>query len=367
MLAGCGGLQAPISAPDAMPQREGIATQNASGYKILFAFSGFDGAKPYGALLAYNGALYGTTAGGGANGAGAIFKLTMSGKETVLYSFTGGADGATPEGGLTELNGKLYGTTYEGGDSKCEFSGHGCGVVFELSMSGKERVLHAFSGGVEGAEGSFPGYGSLQVVNGTLYGMTELGGEGAHGTVFGITPSGKETLNYSFGYGRERHKGHDGAIPLFGLTVSHGLLFGATQDGGGMRYGRRGSCGGFGCGTLFKLTTWGKEVSLHRFKGAPQGETPLGNLIYVGDGLYGTTGAGGTNSYGTIFATKSFLKKGRNDPFFSRAAQRWRVSKWSISFFQGRPVRNDGKWRELRMRMWDGVRNDHLWYREHSA
>ncbi len=307
LLTGCGGSVPPIGATGAVPR--GVTVGSASGYKTLFSFNGSDGAKPYGNLLAYDGALYGTTSAGGANGAGTIFKLTTSGKETVLYNFTGGADGAIPQAGLVELDGKLYGTTNEGGDSSCQFSGHGCGVVFEMTASGKERVLHAFSGGIEGTDGSFPGYGSLQILNGTLYGMTDLGGLGAHGIVFGITPSGKETLNYSFGDGRERHKGRDGAIPLFGLTILHGVLFGTTQYGGGMRYGRRGSCGGFGCGAIVKLTTSGEEVALHRFKGAPQGERPIGNLIYMGGVLYGTTGSGGTSSAGTIFTTGLSLKK----------------------------------------------------------
>jgi uncharacterized repeat protein (TIGR03803 family) len=302
-----------IGTPSATVQtRLPIASRpvSATGYKTIFSFNGSGGAKPYGNLLVYNGALYGTTADGGANGDGTVFKLTTSGKETVLYSFRGGADGMTPEGGLAELNGKLYGTTYEGGASSCEFSGHGCGIVFEISTSGKERVLHAFTGGVGGnVDGSFPGYGSLQVLNGTLYGMTGLGGEWGHGTVFGITPSGKETLSYSFGYGRERHKGQDGAIPLFGLTAVHGVLFGMTQYGGGFRYGRDGSCGGFGCGTIFKLSTSGRELSLHRFKGAPQGENPVANVLYVRGKLYGVTGDGGTYGGGTAFATGTSLRK----------------------------------------------------------
>ena len=58
------------------------------------------------------GNLYGTTDGGGASGAGVVFKVDTSGNETVLYSFTGGADGAYPNAGvILDSAGNLYGTT----------------------------------------------------------------------------------------------------------------------------------------------------------------------------------------------------------------------------------------------------------------
>ena len=48
-------------------------------------------------------------------------------KESTLYSFTGGADGADPEGTLIwDTDGNLYGTTPGGGAS-------GAGVVFKLT------------------------------------------------------------------------------------------------------------------------------------------------------------------------------------------------------------------------------------------
>ena len=58
-----------------------------------------------------------------------MFKLSPTGKETVLYSFTGGADGANPLKGLIrDSAGNLYGTTGDGGDPSCN-----CGVVFKLT------------------------------------------------------------------------------------------------------------------------------------------------------------------------------------------------------------------------------------------
>ena len=50
-----------------------------------------------------DGNFYGTTAGGGAFGAGAVFKVTPAGVESILYSFAGGgANGATPQSLIQE-------------------------------------------------------------------------------------------------------------------------------------------------------------------------------------------------------------------------------------------------------------------------
>ena len=67
---------------------------------MLYEFTGgADGGGPYGDLLLDQaGNLYGSAGFGGAFGKGAIFEVTPAGKETVLYSFTGGADGSVPVG-----------------------------------------------------------------------------------------------------------------------------------------------------------------------------------------------------------------------------------------------------------------------------
>ena len=103
-----------------------------------------DGSDPVGPLVRDNttGNLYGVTEVGGAYpnncasglGCGTIFKLDPSGKETVLYSFTGGSDGAFPFFGLVmDASGNLYGVALSGGDISCNVQLGGCGVVFELT------------------------------------------------------------------------------------------------------------------------------------------------------------------------------------------------------------------------------------------
>jgi len=105
-------------------------------------------------------------------GCGVVFKLDTTGTETVLYSFTGGADGANPSAGLIrDAAGNLYGTTPNGGifNSTCTA---GCGVVFKLDTAGKETVLYSFTGG---ADGAYP-YALIRGPAGNFYGTAYNGG-----------------------------------------------------------------------------------------------------------------------------------------------------------------------------------------------
>jgi len=163
---------------------------------VLYSFTGgTDGASPwYGHLLRDPaGNLYGDTLSGGGgscnggpfNGCGVVFKVDTTGKETVLYSFTGGRDGGNPYSGVVlDKTGNLYGTAFFGGDTSCHiFSYPGCGVVFNLDTTGKETVLHRFTGGRDGA---YPFSTVLRDKNGNLYGSTFDGASG-YGTVFKIS------------------------------------------------------------------------------------------------------------------------------------------------------------------------------------
>jgi hypothetical protein len=76
--------------------------------------------------------LYGPASDG--KGFGVIFKLTSSGKESVIYDFTGGEDGSGPVALTMDSQGNVYGTTVGGGDpSGCTTDlGPGCGLLFKL-------------------------------------------------------------------------------------------------------------------------------------------------------------------------------------------------------------------------------------------
>jgi uncharacterized repeat protein (TIGR03803 family) len=285
MLTGCGGINGTPVAPT--PAGLTAAPVPASvKYNTLYSFSGRgkNGAFPYSDLIAVNGTLYGTTSLGGADADGTVFTITTSGKETTLHSFQG-YDGVTPIAGLVDVKGTFYGTTDGGGDSGSCGSSTYCGTVFAITASGKETVLHNFSG----ADGAEPA-ADLIDAKGTLYSTTLLGGAYNSGTVFAITTSGKEQTLHSFG-----GKG-DGAVPRAGLIDLNGTLYGTTENGGS------GSCGSTGCGTVFSITTPGKETVVHSFSGGGDGASPVDDLIDVNGTFYGTTGGGGASNVGTVFS-----------------------------------------------------------------
>jgi uncharacterized repeat protein (TIGR03803 family) len=188
--------------------------------RILWSFrNGTDGANPIAGVVLYNGNLYGTTEYGGAYGYGTVFELTASGTERILWSFRNGTDGAYPVAGLVVYQGNLYGTTANGG-------AYGDGTVFEVTLSRTERILHSFDN--NDIDGINP-YAGLAVYQGNLYGTTASGGGtgSAAGIVFEMTLSGTETILHTFG------GNPDGAFPWGGVVFdTSGNLYGTTLSGG---------------------------------------------------------------------------------------------------------------------------------------
>ena len=170
----------------------GGATNNGTVFKIttsggetpLHSFGGSgDGIRPLAGLINVSGTLYGTTFQGGANGHGTVFAIIesgkKSGKESVLYSFGAtSADAANPEARLLNVKGTLYSTTFEGGTIND-------GTVFAITLSGTETVLYSFKAG--SGDGANPAAGLIDV-KGTLYGTTENGGANQGGIAFSLTP-----------------------------------------------------------------------------------------------------------------------------------------------------------------------------------
>lgn len=226
ILAACGGSGLSPSAPTALTSQ--IAASE-SGYESLYSFKGGkNGAFPVASLTAMNGTLYGTTAcGGGAKGCkdcGTVFSVTITGKERVLHRFTGYDDACDPQANMIAVHGTLYGTTASGGGGRCIFASHnGCGAIYSISPSGSHyEVLYAFKGHGDGA---FPTAG-LIYANGTFYGTTSSGGKYGVGTAFAITPSGELHVLHAFG------NTHDGRAPDAGLTILNGVIYGTTPLGG---------------------------------------------------------------------------------------------------------------------------------------
>ena len=142
----------------------------------LHAFKGNKAEGPSAAMIYANDVLYGTTLSGG----GALFQFdASSGTFTALHEFGKGKDGAGPEAPLTLAGTVLYGTTNSGGTGAC-------GTIFKFDLStGKESVLYSFTGKADGGD---PNGSGLTLVNGTFYGTTAVGGAHKQGTIFSFTP-----------------------------------------------------------------------------------------------------------------------------------------------------------------------------------
>ncbi len=247
-----------------------------------------DGAYPgSGVTLDSKGNLYGTTFGGGSGGEGVVYKFDSAGNETLLYSFQRTSGGYGPAGPvILDSTGNIYGTASEGGNKAC--AGGGCGVLFEIDASGQYNVLYTFNG-PSGGDGANPGGSLIRDPAGNLYGYTYQGGNNGTcqygcGTIFRLSPGGKETVLHTFAGGA------DGSQPSGLIADKHGNLFGTTVGGS------------LGYGTVFELDHTGKFTTLYAFTGGSDGAYPGSGVILDSAGnLYGTGQFGGTDNQGVVF------------------------------------------------------------------
>lgn len=284
----------------------------AQTFTTLHSFSGPDGMNPYAGLVqAWDGNYYGTTIMGGTGaglGGGTIFKMTPTGRFTMLFDFTCpgyvGADltcenGSVPMAGLIQTaDGNLYGTTYGAPAS-------GSGTIFKIALDGTLTTLFYFGG----SNGASPVAGLVQAADGNFYGTTEYGGASnpceslsgspnkGCGTIYRLTPAGSVTTLYSF---CSRLACTDGQNPTTALVQGdggnlYGTTYGITSNA--VRVPQ--------FGTIFKITPTGKLTTLYTFcaqkPNCVDGFAPNG-LVHASDGnFYGTTQAGGLYGAGTIF------------------------------------------------------------------
>jgi uncharacterized repeat protein (TIGR03803 family) len=254
---------------------------------VILSFASFPrGASPYAPLTRdSSGNLYGTTNQGGQSNAGLVFEVDSSGTQAVLYNFTGGADGGSPYAGVIRSSGgEIFGTAYQGGAANA-------GVVYKLDPYGKETVLHSFTGG---ADGGNPYAGVVFDTEGNLYGTTYNGGASGAGVVYKITPSGQETVLYSF------TGGTDGSNPYAGVIFGDdGYLYGTTLHGGLVGY--------YATGVIYKLSVSGQETVLYTFNGAAGGgpAVPYSGVVRDAAGnLYGASYSGDSgkgSNHGTVY------------------------------------------------------------------
>jgi len=194
-------------------------------FSTLASFSGTNGASPQcdGLAVGNDGNFYGTTADGGTNGFGTVFRITPGGTLTSLFSFSS-TNGARPQGGLVQgQDGNFYGGGSVGGIAPQR------GTIFKITTNGVLTELFHF----HFTDGEQPVTRLIQSNDGTLYGTTLFGGftggdplSSGLGTAFRITTNGVFTSLVTF-------QGTNGSNPYASLVIGNdGNLYGTTFQGG---------------------------------------------------------------------------------------------------------------------------------------
>ena len=208
---------------------------------------------------------------------GTFFKVSPSGAGILLTDV-----GYFPaSGGTLGSDGNYYGTNTDGGPSGfgCGFAG--CGQLYKISPSGTETILYSFLGQ---GDGSQPTSAPTQATNGIFYGTTPYGGTGNASTAYSVTSAGTFKTLHTF-------SSAEGELVYAELLQARdGNFYGTAQNGGTNGYG-----------TIFKMTSSGTVTVLHNFDNT-DGAHPCCGLMQATDGnLYGVAFNGGTNSDGVVF------------------------------------------------------------------
>jgi uncharacterized repeat protein (TIGR03803 family) len=275
--------------------------------KYLYSFNGTDGYGPF--ELTYAGAstgapydgkspLYSTTVAGGANNAGIVFSLTPSrgGVWTLqtLYSFCSVA-GCT-DGGIP-----YAGVTVDPSGNllgTTEYYGaNNAGVIYELSNangSWTEKLLYTFCIASGCSDGNGPFAGVARDSAGNLYGTTYFGGAQNDDVVFELSSTGTYSVLYSF---CKEANCSDGSEPAAAVTLdASGNIFGTTGRGGDNNFG-----------TLFEIAggSFKRVYSFCALTGCSDGGYPYGTLIFDSTGdIFGTTQYGGGKGLGEVYKLK---------------------------------------------------------------
>jgi uncharacterized repeat protein (TIGR03803 family) len=303
----------------------------AQTFTTLVSFDGTDGTTDGtgpSLVQGFDGSFYQTTFSGGTinsncasliDGCGTFFKVTPAGRLTTLYKFcstTSCTDGSGPGAVVQATDRSFYGTTAFGGansNSICDFDGlMGCGTVFKITPAGRLTTLYSFCSKTNCTDGYEPSLSVIQGTDGNFYGTTSSGGANSNsicesngtgcGTVFKITPAGGLTTLYNF---CSKTDCADGYSPAALIQGADGNLYGTTFNGGA---NCQTQCVG---GTIFKITSTGKLITLYSFCSKPDctdGYEPSLSVQGTAGNFYGTTIGGGADCQPNYAPCGTFFK-----------------------------------------------------------
>lgn len=265
----------------------------AQVFSVLHEFAGVptDGANPGCQLVLVGNTLYGTAQCGGNAYAG-----TPWGYGTVFKVNTDGTGYRTLYKITTQSFGNPLGLLLSGVTLYVAADGAGpVGGLFAVNTNGTGvRTLHVFSPmsgpNYTNSDGAlYWGQGQL-TLSGTIFALN------TNGTGFTIlhhfAPTSGSYTPGQFSTFVPPYTNSDGAFPFCGLLLSGDTLYGTTGAGGSS-----------GWGTVFAINTNGTGfTNLHYFTGSDGGSPGIyGTLVLSGNTLYGGVGSGSAGS-GTVFA-----------------------------------------------------------------
>ena len=250
---------------------------------VVFSFPSTWSSCFSGLTLGSDGNFYGTCFTT-PTGNGSIFQVTPAGAFSDKYDFTGvNGDTEPVYGPIQASDGNFYGTT-----GYYPFS---CGNIYQLTAAGVYKNLHTFTGSDCGPASSL-----IQASDGNLYGtLFRCALPSSQGCVYKISTAGVFKEIYGFSTS-------EGYAPCTGVIQGKdGKLYGATNQGATNN-----------SGSIYKITTAGVYTDLHDFNnttdascGDNVGRTTV-NLLQVTDGnFYGVNSINGPNGAGSIYKLTS--------------------------------------------------------------
>lgn len=217
-------------------------------------------------LQASDGNFYGTTAYGGANRLGSVFRMTPDGTVTTLVSFGGSTSGGAPYAGLVQGDdGNFYGATSS--------------TVFRMSPAGVLTTLATFS--YVDSIGNSADAELTKGPDGTFYGVTSAGGPQYGGSVFKVAADGTVSAL--------------APLPFTSVTARSALVFG---DDGNL-YGTT-------TDEFYRVSLAGERTTVVDFNATFAGRQARGPILKLPSGDFlATTYTGGTggqtgNQFGTV-------------------------------------------------------------------